>query len=212
MTDVMPLRTSVMRGGAIFVSLRLCVEICGVMVTRRRSRRWMNGVAHDERHAFAYFRMRGGAIFVSLRLCVEKIFPTRQGGGRDRSRPYFGIFILQNRVRKNAQRFAFLWAIRALLHSEEGREAAGLSPLGEPEGAIRALRLSIFAKLREFLIAVFDPKSVRFRAIAAPRPCNGVPAGLQRGCRCSTVRAPLQPRGAAIATSPRLYRKTERLS
>ncbi len=149
----------------------------------------------------------------SLCLCVfalKKIFPTRQGGGRDRSRPYFGIFILQNRVRKNAQRFAFLWAIRALLHSEEGREAAGLSPLGEPEGAIRALRLSIFAKLREFLIAVSDPKSTRFRAIAAPRPCNGVPAMLQRRPRCNAVRAPLRPRGAAIATSPRPYRKTKR--
>ena len=31
----------------------------------------MTGVAHDGRHAFAYFRMRGGALFVPLRLCVE---------------------------------------------------------------------------------------------------------------------------------------------
>ncbi len=103
---------------------------------------------------------------------------------------------LQNHVQKSVQRSAFRWAIRALKPPPappKGRDLRHQSPL---KGAVRAPRLFIFEKLREFLTAGKGQKSGARRAIRAPRHRNEHAVMLQRGRRQNAVRAPLQPRGA----------------
>ena len=101
---------------------------------------------------------------------------------------------LQNRVWKNARRFAFSGAIRARRPPPappRGRDLRLQNPLG---GVIRPLRLFKNTKVREFLIVGKGQKRSSRRATAAPLPCNGMLVGLQRGCRCRAIAAPLQSR------------------
>ena len=106
---------------------------------------------------------------------------------------------LQNRVRENAQRFVFSWAIRAL----KGPTAPSGSPKGERPAAsntsVRAPRLSNFAKVCEFLIAVLESKSGFSRATGPPRGCNEHAVMLQRGRRCNAAEAPLQCKEGLVA-------------
>lgn len=75
---------------------------------------------------------------------------------------------------------------------------------------LRALRLFKNTKLRGFLTVVLRSKSGFRRAMGPLRHRNNGLLAMQRRPRCNAIRASLQPRGAAFATSPRLYQKTGR--
>ncbi len=71
--------------------------------------------------------------------------------------------------------------------------------------AVRAPRLFVFEKFREFLMAEKGQKSGFFRAIRAPRGCNGGPVELQRWPRCNAIAAPRQSKeGPAASLHPTL--------
>ena len=117
---------------------------------------------------------------------------------------------LQNRVRENVRRFAFLGAIRAL----KDPTAPSGSPKGEGPAAsnnpLRAPRLSNFAKVGGFLMVVFGPKSGFCRATGPPRGCNEHAVMLQRGCRCNAIAAPRQSKeGLAGGPQPALHKGRE---
>ena len=103
---------------------------------------------------------------------------------------------LQNSFRKDGGSRAFLTPRRPLRELFASDRHARKRPKNGRRDAVRALRLFQNEKNPRVFDCRKRTKSGFRRATAAPLPRNGVLVGLQRGCRCRAIAAPLQPRGA----------------
>ena len=98
---------------------------------------------------------------------------------------------------ENCSKICFLMSNKGLMTTDGPLRQPPLNPpRGGAWDAGRPLRLSNFAKVGEFLIAILRSKSGFRRATGPPRGCNEHAVMLQRGRRCNAIAAPLQPHGA----------------